>query len=162
MKALSLIQPYATLIQLGYKQFETRSWSTKHRGHLAIHASVGKPYWARHVCENNSYIREALAKHGLTFDSLPRGAILGTCNVDDCFNIIGKDSIVGLTTKAGEVVVAKGDLSQMEIAAGDYCEGRFAWKLSDVVTIMPPIPCRGSLSLWQVPDEVVDQFPASA
>lgn len=30
MKAKTIIQPWATLIALGEKQFETRSWSTKH------------------------------------------------------------------------------------------------------------------------------------
>lgn len=38
MKALTLIQPWATLIMLGEKQIETRSWNTKYRGKLAIHA----------------------------------------------------------------------------------------------------------------------------
>ena len=38
MKAITIIQPWATLIALGEKQFETRSWFTKHRGELAIHA----------------------------------------------------------------------------------------------------------------------------
>jgi hypothetical protein len=38
MKALTLIQPWATLVALGEKQIETRSWDTKYRGPLAIHA----------------------------------------------------------------------------------------------------------------------------
>jgi hypothetical protein len=43
MKAISLIQPYATLIMLGLKTNETRSWDTKYDGPLVIHASAGKP-----------------------------------------------------------------------------------------------------------------------
>jgi hypothetical protein len=39
MKVISIIQPWATLIAIGEKKFETRSWSTKYRGELAIHAS---------------------------------------------------------------------------------------------------------------------------
>lgn len=38
MKVITLIQPWATLIALGEKQIETRSWSTKYRGEIAIHA----------------------------------------------------------------------------------------------------------------------------
>ncbi len=42
MKALSLLQPWATLVVIGVKQIETRSWSTAYRGPLLIHASKGK------------------------------------------------------------------------------------------------------------------------
>lgn len=39
MKVVSLMQPWATLIALGEKSIETRSWATKYRGEIAIHAS---------------------------------------------------------------------------------------------------------------------------
>ena len=42
MKVLSLLQPWATLVVMGIKQIETRSWSTAHRGTLLIHASKGR------------------------------------------------------------------------------------------------------------------------
>lgn len=143
---------------LGYKQYETRSWATKHRGALAIHASLGKPAEARYLCENNSYIREALAKHHLTFDTLPRGVVLGTCYVDECLNIVGKDSVIGLQRKDGLMIRQPGSLSQMEIAAGDYGEGRFAWELSWAREAATAVPCRGALSLWEVPAEVEAQL----
>jgi activating signal cointegrator 1 len=38
MKVITVIQPWATLLALGVKKFETRSWATKHRGELAVHA----------------------------------------------------------------------------------------------------------------------------
>lgn len=38
-KALSLRQPWAWAVVHGYKDVENRSWSTKHRGPLLIHAS---------------------------------------------------------------------------------------------------------------------------
>lgn len=40
MKAITIWQPYAQAIVLGLKKFETRSWPTKYRGKLAIHASL--------------------------------------------------------------------------------------------------------------------------
>lgn len=43
MKALTLHQPWASLIALGVKTVETRSWSTAYRGPLAIHAAKRKP-----------------------------------------------------------------------------------------------------------------------
>jgi hypothetical protein len=150
MKALSLIQPYATLIMLGYKQYETRSWLTKHRGLLGIHASAGKPAWAREVCKTDPYIKSALDKHGLTFDTLPRGAMLGTCEVKQVLTIIA----------AGPILLGccqPSALSAMERAAGDYTPGRYAWQLNNVQQLMP-VPCKGALSLWEVPTEVKAQF----
>lgn len=40
MKALTVRQPWAELIMSGRKRFETRSWSTTHRGPLIIHAGA--------------------------------------------------------------------------------------------------------------------------
>lgn len=40
MKVLTIRQPWATLIMLGIKQLETRSWRTHYRGELVIHASA--------------------------------------------------------------------------------------------------------------------------
>ena len=43
MKALTLRQPWASLIADGRKTIETRTWRTRYRGPLAIHASA-RPY----------------------------------------------------------------------------------------------------------------------
>ncbi len=43
MKALTLWQPWASLIAIGAKSIETRSWATPYRGRLAIHAAARKP-----------------------------------------------------------------------------------------------------------------------
>jgi hypothetical protein len=39
MKAISLWQTWATPVAIGAKRFETRDWSTKHRGPIAIYAA---------------------------------------------------------------------------------------------------------------------------
>ncbi len=41
MRTLTLTQPWATLVALGAKTIETRSWQTSYRGPLAIHAGQG-------------------------------------------------------------------------------------------------------------------------
>ncbi|WP_245839042.1 ASCH domain-containing protein [Yersinia kristensenii] len=43
MKALSIRQPWAWLIVNGYKDIENRTWNTKCRGPVLIHASTAKP-----------------------------------------------------------------------------------------------------------------------
>ena len=42
MKALSIKEPFASLISLGIKKVETRSWKTNYRGEIYIHASLTK------------------------------------------------------------------------------------------------------------------------
>ncbi len=42
LRALSVRQPWAWLIVNGYKDVENRSWATKHRGPLLIHAGSSK------------------------------------------------------------------------------------------------------------------------
>ena len=42
MKAITIWQPWATLLPLGVKLYETRSWATSYRGPIAIHAAALK------------------------------------------------------------------------------------------------------------------------
>ncbi|MFL5577327.1 MAG: ASCH domain-containing protein [Gemmatimonadaceae bacterium] len=51
MKALTLTQPWATLVAIGAKTIETRSWPTHYRGEVAIHAAKGFPDWARQIVD---------------------------------------------------------------------------------------------------------------
>ncbi len=41
-----------------------------------------------------------------------------------------------------------------EFSFGDYAVGRYAWILTDVKALKEPIPCKGALSLWDVPEHV--------
>jgi hypothetical protein len=70
--AITIRQPWAQLIIDGHKEIENRSWPTKHRGALVIHAGLGRD-------------REALARFGhLLPDPLPAGVALGTVDLVDC------------------------------------------------------------------------------
>ena len=61
MKALTLWQPWASLVALGHKRIETRCWSTKYRGDLAIHAAAKLPPKWLGASRHNVYFRNALA-----------------------------------------------------------------------------------------------------
>lgn len=70
MKAITIIQPWATLIAIGAKRFETRSWATTHRGPIAIHA--GKKIDRDAYMSKQIYT--TLQKHGIMFiDDMPTG-----------------------------------------------------------------------------------------
>ena len=54
MKAITVHQPWASLLTLGYKGYETRSWATSYRGPILIHAGRN----AEHIIAMSRY-REA-------------------------------------------------------------------------------------------------------
>ncbi len=41
MRALTILQPWAEMIARGVKRVENRTWRTKYRGEIAIHAGKG-------------------------------------------------------------------------------------------------------------------------
>ncbi|MEK4348992.1 hypothetical protein [Paenibacillus sp. FSL P4-0184] len=84
MKAITIIQPWATLIALREKKFETRSWPTKYRGLLAIHA--GKKI-DKEACREPE-IRKALERHGYTEDNLSTGAVVAICKLSNCLKSV--------------------------------------------------------------------------
>ncbi|WP_137744580.1 ASCH domain-containing protein [Robertmurraya siralis] len=152
MKVISIKQPWATLIALGEKQFETRSWATKHRGPLAIHASKKIDIEA---CKYLP-ITATLNKHGIVqTNDLPVGKIIATSNLVDCYQV-ETDELLWADFTNGKTV------DGFEYLFGDYSEGRFAWKLENIVTLPEPIPAKGQLSLWNLPTsdfEVVYEVP---
>jgi len=122
MKALTLWQPYAKAIELGLKQFETRSWSTKYRGWLAIHSSI-KPL-------SREY-EQLAGKYGIK--DLDFGKISVVCKLEDCI----------LMTR--EFIDAQ---PRTEIEWGDWQPGRFAWKLSEIKVLDTPVSAKGRQGLW--------------
>lgn len=133
MKALSIIQPFATLIVIGAKRVETRSWSTDYRGRIAIHASKEFPPAYRVLCFDTPF-REALLSAGIrNFRSLPCGVVLGTAEL----------------VSVGEAGRAVENLMPQELAFGDFSSGRFAWYLDDVERFKIPVEAKGALSFWE-------------
>ncbi|GAA0382501.1 ASCH domain-containing protein [Paenibacillus motobuensis] len=142
MKAITIHQPWATLIALGEKRFETRSWPTKYRGLIAIHA--GKKI-DKEACMQPE-ISRALERQGYTANNLPTGAIVTVCNLEEVHQItVARDSFAGSVNQNGEIAMhVEGD----EFAFGWYEEGRYAWELRTVRRITEPIPAKGQQGLW--------------
>lgn len=151
MKGMSLWQPWATLVAIGAKSIETRSWSTPYRGWLAIHATKTDPAEARDFART-PLVQRTLSERGFMQD-LPRGAIVAVANL----HRVGR-----ISRRQNGVYVAGLDLSlsEEEVAFGDYADGRFGWSLTNVRALPEPIPCRGAQSLWDVPADVVARIDA--
>ncbi len=142
MKVITLTQPWATLVAIGAKTIETRSWDTKYRGPLAIHAAKGFPGWAKDLCGQPPFIFSLLRIPGFEdylggaeWRALPTSQILCTCDLAD----------VQATGGFWDWEPAEGT---DERAFGDYAPGRFMWRLDNVKPLATPIPARGALGLW--------------
>lgn len=149
MKCISLWQPWATLIAIGAKTIETRSWYWAYRGPLAIHASKGGLSKSEfyETCEL-SEIKYALAAAGIDPKQMPRGAIVATCNMVDCVRFARPGVMMGEKQ-------AYPMAGQLEQAFGDYTIGRFGFMLRDIVRIEQPIPFVGKQGPFEVPAEAI-------
>lgn len=143
MKAITIIQPWATLIALREKKFETRSWRTKYRGELAIHA--GKKI-DREACEVPE-IKAALMRHGYTADNLPTGAVLAIANMTECWSI-GTDYQSGMPLLYNGTGGTDQRVSLKEDKFGFFYPGRYAWEMFGVKRLAEPIPSKGQQGFW--------------
>ncbi len=146
MKCISLWQPWASLLVLGSKQVETRSWSTGYRGPLLIHASKRKNIGelVQLLCDwEFIHFQEALRPLGngpvAIQTSLPFGAIIGQVELVDC-----------LPTES-----LKANLEPSERSFGNFAPGRFGWIMANPVLFEQAIPYKGSQGFFNVPDELI-------
>ena len=164
-KVLTLTQPYATLVALGMKKIETRSWSTSYRGPLAIHAGqglgpVGGKAGLRDLVGSEPF-HTALCHVGGNgmldwwgkdvVEQLPRGAIVAVCELAICLPVERLTKGPGhiTLTKIADRTNERWDFTEQEQAFGDYSYNRYAWLLSDVRRLPEPIPAKGALGLWE-------------
>ena len=138
IKVLSLTQPWASLVAIGAKRYETRSWRTQWPGFpLAIHAAKGFPSQAKKFAElqcgtlqQGGYVDQ---QDIFDVNRLERGAIIAVCWLAACY-------------RTEDI---RDRLTKQELAFGDYSDGRWAWELTDVRRLTTPIPARGALGLWE-------------
>ena len=88
MKAISIKQPWASLIAHGIKDIENRTWKCpqKYIGQrVLIHASSSKPVF-RYSFLQYDIIRKSSQSliFNCTYDGFPKGAIIGSVVIADC------------------------------------------------------------------------------
>jgi len=132
MKAISLYEPWATLIALGEKRFETRSWSTTYRGPLLICASKVKLPILKVI--------EIMVRARITVNELNPGRAVALVDLVHVFH-----------TEAWPVI----HLGEDEKFYGDFSPGRFAWKLEKIRRFVNPPLVRGKQGLFNVPDDLI-------
>lgn len=135
VKAISLWQPWASLIVLGEKRYETRHWRAgmKRGDVLLIHAAKK---WSGELAVycRDPLVAEVLAKHGITDpkNQLPFGAALGLCRFVAAW-------------KTEDLVPLK-----KERKFGDYSPDRYAWELELFHVFDKPMVMPGAQGLFNV------------
>lgn len=119
MKALTLHQPWASLIVDGRKKIETRSHPWYYIGPVAIHAGL-------------KVDRDACARFRYDPDRIPTGAVLGTAT---------KTGLVHF-----ENGILRPNF--VEDPYGDFTPGRYGYPLAKVVRFRTPIPAKGHQGFW--------------
>ena len=133
MKAISLWQPWATLMAVGLKKNETRHWPTRYRGPLLIHAT-------KRMESPTILMRELLKPHGYqSLSDFPRGAVVCKLDLIDC---VSTDNYIA---------------EHPEYQLGDYSSGRFVWITDNLVTLEKPVPFSGAQGFFNVPNETLGQ-----
>jgi hypothetical protein len=171
MKALTIHQPWASLIAVGAKRYETRGWATDYRGPIAIHAGKALNH-IRGEFDNRfvSVVQHMLFPNNLYVDMwsnvaqlLPRGAVIAIAELVDCHLITREMDPTDLDEdiclrRPGDTDRDHCGCTYMtdarELLLGDWTPGRFAWELSNVRLLDKPIPARGQQGLWEwTPEE---------
>lgn len=162
MRALTLTQPWATLVAIGAKRIETRSWLTTYRGPLAIHAAKGFPAAARERCFEPPFRAALMAAGYESVGQLPLGSVVATCRVVAVFSIGRWERSCELPTLQANAPLLKALSDEVPVpewvtippdeperSFGDYSPGRYAWVLDNVQALAAPVPATGSLGLWE-------------
>ena len=122
MKTLTIKQPWAQLVIEGFKKYEFRSWKTKYRGKILIHAGMNLEK------EMLPRFRDYKLNYSL-------GAIVGEAELVDCILV---DKIFNEKLKEIDPIV---------YGKSNHTE-TYAWKLDKVKKYEKPIPVKGKLGLW--------------
>lgn len=124
MKVITVKQPFASLIAEGIKEYEFRTWKTKYRGPILIHA--GKDIDKRAM--------KKFEKYHLKYSS---GCIIAKADLKDCIQI---------DDKAREMLKQKDSFVYSHVIHHTKWEG-YGFKIENVEKIKP-ISINGQLGLW--------------
>lgn len=127
MKALSIQEPWASLIKEKVKFIETRSFKTNYRGELYIHASKRK-------ITNSEFDLYNEQISLLKYKDFDYGCIIAKVNLIDCVYMDG-DFVKEIKKNHNEFI------------CGSYKVGRYAWILSDI-EVVEPLFKKGNLGIW--------------
>lgn len=124
MKALSIRQPWASLIAHGIKNIENRTWRTHFRGRIYIHASAKSSGSLYELLNENQLSHMNNIWTSQYFPNRPNSAIIGEVDIVDCV------------------------MNHSSIWAQNDC---YNWVLHNAILYDKPIlNVKGKLSFWEL------------
>lgn len=149
--AITLWQPWASLVARGIKRFEARHWPPPARlvgRRIAIHAA------ARRVPRDfDPALAQAVSEALGDLDwphVLPFGAVVCSAVLAGAYRIGGRRTAGRADVDAA--VPGSAPLAAIAIDSfGDYSRGRWAWALASVERIDPAVPAKGRQGWWRWP-----------
>jgi activating signal cointegrator 1 len=154
MKALTLWQPWATLVAMEVKHIETRCWKTDFRGEIAIHSAAKlPPKWLGASSRTDPFRDELADVFGVRRDRDDRPGK----RVDDILRALPYGKVLCIIRLVGiqeTSAMLRDELATRERLFGNYEDGRYAWHLEMVDVFEPPIPAKGNRMLWNWSQEM--------
>lgn len=128
MRALSIKQPWASLIVRAGKDIENRDWRTNFRGIVAVHASAKLEHSEmQDACGLMRQFIPGFSAERFELDVFPLGSIIGAVQIVDC----------------------------VERSDSPWFLGVHGFVLAGAVAFERPLPCRGALGFWDVPGHML-------
>lgn len=121
MKAITLKQPWATLIAEGLKEYEFRSWKINYRGEILIHA--GK-----------TVDKEAMERFKHLDLEYPKSRIVARVIIKDCIKLNDKEN--------------KAIIKENPLIYGDINRDGYAWKHKLIEKINNKEEVLGKQGIW--------------
>lgn len=149
MKAITIKQPWASLIVSDIKDIENRSWPTKYRGRVLVHTSAAPVKGL--LCEilNDMQYASVFSAEKLNTLLGPNGAIIGSVEIVDC--VINHPSI--WAEKSYHAV----NCNSLPFHEEDEKDSIiFNWVLANPILFPEPIPAKGKLSFWDYPNIIAE------
>jgi len=170
MRAISLHQPWATLIAIGVKPYETRGYHPPAAligRRIAIHAAQTRRaardlYGTWRADDVRREILAALAAAGISgVDDLPFGAVVCTAVLRAAYRCgdpapaIAPEALLVDRIMGPAPLAPRGNLPAIEgDPFGHYAPGRWAWRLTDVRRLEAPLPLKGRQGWFELPDDM--------
>lgn len=131
MKAVTISQPYASLIASGSKWIENRTWPTRYRGEIAIHAGKGLQYLDRDELTN-----------------YPSGCVIAIGNLVACVPIDEIEAKGNDDYKQCDYIPGTRNITWGKALQHEHSEGPWCWILEDLRAV-DHVPVRGAQGLWE-------------
>lgn len=137
MKAISIRAPWWWYILYAGKDIENRDWPTSYRGPVLIHAST---WWREAECQSDNLAARRMAQRAGYDGFTPNAHELQAWEI---------------RKRGGHIVGVAEIVDCVTASSSPWFVGDYGFKLATVSAFKHPIPFKGALGLFNVPDDFV-------